>query len=538
MKRKRLKNSNRLNYLFEEFSQRINKNNLFCFQSYQYGHIKLQRIHNYCEKHGFILNHSTINTIQKSFANMITSTFDYGIGEPKSNNKITDIKLQLTHVNALPSRSEQGIFIIIELGNLIEDVRYNLVSLLGRQIPSYDILHSQGYNLAEQIRKSNGTVLLDELAIGLKDFLEQISLNEKLPRSLQLGLLLHFPIKQNELNHAEILSWSSRFNCPDLLNHDFIKLFHQSIKQYILYYDINLIACIQESVAALISVAFEYPNTLISLIFNHTFQLSFVEDTEILRSKNIFQQFELRALYQTILSFNFQFIHSNKSIKSHALFQTLLTPIDIYVMNKLNVNYFDIFTCDSCLLEIIRLLIIELCIHEQLLPYILLSKSKLYEHGSICLKFVSYILQGKYSKLKPYLNKLGLKKIKKYTLIHMEYICHIIIRRSTRILSCLIACLSDRYNEENLTIAIDSYLYRLCPIYQIYIHHDIEYLRKPWITMFHFVNATNKSYLGSAAVMGLQKTQKAMINQDDNISHLYVRKKRHQRTESTKLSYS
>ncbi|CAF3217168.1 unnamed protein product, partial [Rotaria sp. Silwood2] len=320
MKRKRLKNSNRLNYLFEEFSQRINKNNLFCFQSYQYGHIKLQRIHNYCEKHGFILNHSTINTIQKSFANMITSTFDYGIGEPKSNNKITDIKLQLTHVNALPSRSEQGIFIIIELGNLIEDVRYNLVSLLGRQIPSYDILHSQGYNLAEQIRKSNGTVLLDELAIGLKDFLEQISLNEKLPRSLQLGLLLHFPIKQNELNHAEILSWSSRFNCPDLLNHDFIKLFHQSIKQYILYYDINLIACIQESVAALISVAFEYPNTLISLIFNHTFQLSFVEDTEILRSKNIFQQFELRALYQTILSFNFQFIHSNKSIKSHALF--------------------------------------------------------------------------------------------------------------------------------------------------------------------------------------------------------------------------
>ncbi|CAF2585620.1 unnamed protein product [Rotaria sp. Silwood2] len=120
----------------------------------------------------------------------------------------------------------------------------------------------------------------------------------------------------------------------------------------------------------------------------------------------------------------------------------------------------------------------------------------------------------------------------------MEYICHIIIRRSTRILSCLIACLSDRYNEENLTIAIDSYLYRLCPIYQIYIHHDIEYLRKPWITMFHFVNATNKSYLGSAAVMGLQKTQKAMINQDDNISHLYVRKKRHQRTESTKLSYS
>jgi hypothetical protein len=172
MTSKRLKNFNHSNDFFEEFSQRINKKSFFCFQSYQYNQIKLERIHNYCEKHGFILNHSTINMIQKSLTNMIKSAFDYDIEE---NEKITDIKLQLTHVNALPSRTEQGIFIIIELGNLIEDVRYSLVSLLGKTIPSYDILHSQGYNLAEQIRKSSGTLLLDHLAIGLKDFLEQVS---------------------------------------------------------------------------------------------------------------------------------------------------------------------------------------------------------------------------------------------------------------------------------------------------------------------------------------------------------------------------
>lgn len=246
----------------------------------------------------------------------------------------------------------------------------------------------------------------------------------------------------------------------------------------------------QESVAALISVAFEYPNVLISMIFNHKFQLSFVEDIETLRSKNLFQGIHLRALYQTILSLDFQHIQSKKSIKSHALFQTLLTSIDLHVLCQLNVNYLDVFTCDSCLSEIIRLLIIELCIHENLLPFSLWSTSNLMKHGSICLKFISYLLKGKYSKLKPYLNKLGMTKS---NLIYMEYICRIVIRRSTQILSCLIACLSDRYNEENLTIAIDSYLYRSCPIYQIYMQHDMEYLRKPWITMFHFVNPTNKS---------------------------------------------
>jgi hypothetical protein len=110
--------------------------------------------------------------IQKSFSSMITSAFD---NEIKENEKPSDIKLQLTHVNALPSRTEQGIFLIIELGNLIEDIRYSLVQLLGKQIPSYEILHSRGYNLDEQIRLSNGCILLDHLAIGLKEFLEQVN---------------------------------------------------------------------------------------------------------------------------------------------------------------------------------------------------------------------------------------------------------------------------------------------------------------------------------------------------------------------------
>ncbi len=176
MKNKHLKKSNHTNYLYEEFSQRINKISFSCFQSSQYNQIKFQRIHNYCKKHGFILDHSTINMIQKSFSNIITSAFDYNIEE---NENKTDIKLQLTHVNALPSRTEQGIFLIIELGNLIEDVRYSLVLLLGKQVPSYQILHSRGYNLAEQIRQSHGYLLLDQLAIGLKEFLEQVNCKRK-----------------------------------------------------------------------------------------------------------------------------------------------------------------------------------------------------------------------------------------------------------------------------------------------------------------------------------------------------------------------
>ncbi len=172
MTSKHSKKSNHSNYLYEEFSQRINKTSFICFPSYRYNQNKFKRIHNYCKQHGFLLDHLTIDMIQKSFSSMITSAFD---NEIKENEKRSDIKLQLTYVNALPSRTEQGIFLIIELGNLIEDIRYSLVQLLGKQIPSYEILHSRGYNLDEQIRFSNGCILLDHLAIGLKEFLEQVN---------------------------------------------------------------------------------------------------------------------------------------------------------------------------------------------------------------------------------------------------------------------------------------------------------------------------------------------------------------------------
>lgn len=498
---------NHSNYLYDEFIQRINRKSLICLPSYQYNTIKFQRIHHYCRKHGFIFDSSTVNTIQKSLSNIFNSSLN---DQMKRTDSRKNVQFKPTHVHALPNRNEQGLFLIIELGNPIEDVRYSLILLLGKHVPSHQILHSQGYNLPEEIRCSHGLTLLEHLAFDLKEFLDQvhqpiddqkkktnrsvfqIPVDCKLPRSLSLGLLIRFPFQQNELNHVQILSWSARFHCPDLLDCDLINLLQQSLDRHVLTYQIQITACVEENVAALISVAFEYPNTFLSLIFKEQFQFSFVEDTELLRQSDQFHGFS-----RTILSLNFRYLHSNRSIESHALFQTLLTSIDTSIMHQLNVNYFDIFTCDICLVEIIRLLIVQLCRDEELFHEHQWRKSKLIIQGSLNLKFLSYLLQRKYSALKSYLNELGLKGMRRIDLIYLEYISHLIIRRSTQILSCFIVCFADRYNRENLTIAIESHLYRLCPIYRLYLHREIEYLCKRWITMFHFVYSSNKSYVRS-----------------------------------------
>ena len=179
MKSNQLKNPTGLHQLYERFAQRLERRYIFCLQASQRSQAKLRRIERYCEQHGFIFSRSTINMIRTSLSTMMTSAFDNAIEQNSSavvqQEKTIDIHLQLTHVNALPSRTERGIFLVIELGNDSEDVRYSLVSLLGKQIPSYDILHSRGYDLPESIRRSRDMILLDRLAIGLKDFLNEVS---------------------------------------------------------------------------------------------------------------------------------------------------------------------------------------------------------------------------------------------------------------------------------------------------------------------------------------------------------------------------
>ena len=165
---------NRLHKLLQRLQKQRSK---LCLCSLSNDDNKLILLEKYCQHHGLIWNRSTINMIRTSLSTMIRSAFHEHVDNDKNNisSRTTDgISFRLTDVNALPSRTEHGIFIILELANSIEDVRYSLVLLLGKQTPSYEILHSRGYDLPESIRKSSGTILLDQLAHGLSEFLDEV----------------------------------------------------------------------------------------------------------------------------------------------------------------------------------------------------------------------------------------------------------------------------------------------------------------------------------------------------------------------------
>ncbi|CAF0988216.1 unnamed protein product [Didymodactylos carnosus] len=551
--------------LYDKFRERLEQKTLFCFPIYRHSQQSLRSIHQFLVRHGFVWNRTLIDMLKRSLSNSLIHAFNYEILQQThhtdSNTTVNlkqpqplhhysllpsqvDLRIQLTHVNALPARTERGLFIVLEIGRIDEDVRYSIVSLLGKQTPSYDIVLSRGSNLPKHIRESDGEILFDHLASGLNDFLLQIPTNEQIPMSLQMGLLFHFPITQLELDHAELRSWSGRFNCPDIIGRDIVQCLRTSIEKYVQNYQINITACINESVAALISVAVENPNTLISLVFERFFSVSFAEDVEILKIKKILTQTQSRALYRTVISIDFDELRPGTLQTSDALYQSILTSYDIYIMRQFNVNYIEVLTVDSCLLEMIRLIILESCIRGYLLKFHIWSVSKLNSIGCISVEFIRYLLMDSSKHLKPLLKQIGISHVSKLNLILMEYICHVIIRRASQVLSCMTVSLSDRAKEEDITIAIDSTVYRSCPVFRVYMQYETEGLCNKWVTRHRFITATDKCYLGPAAVMGLQKTQKALMIRDE-ISRNYMikrirsrrRLKTNSRTHRTELRY-
>ena len=165
MNESRSRASTRISYLLEEFSQRLNKKRLFCFPTDPSDRMKLERVHGHCQQHGFIFTQSTIQMIRRSLSTlMVDETSDQPV----------ETRFHLAHVNGLPNRIEQGLFLVIELGHRHEDVRYSLVSLLGKRIPAYEIVHSRGSMLPKTVRNSRGTILLDQLAIGLRQFFDEV----------------------------------------------------------------------------------------------------------------------------------------------------------------------------------------------------------------------------------------------------------------------------------------------------------------------------------------------------------------------------
>jgi hypothetical protein len=158
MKERRSRASARISYLLEEFSQRLDRKRLFCFPADQSDRMKLERIHHHCQQHGFIFNHSTIQMIRRSLSTIMPDETH----SRSSLDRSVETGFHLAHVSGLPDRIEQGLFLVIELGHRKEDV------------PAYEIVHSRGAMLLKTIRNSRGTVLVDQLAIGLRQFLDEV----------------------------------------------------------------------------------------------------------------------------------------------------------------------------------------------------------------------------------------------------------------------------------------------------------------------------------------------------------------------------
>lgn len=345
--------------------------------------------------------------------------------------------------------------------------------------------------LSERTRNRSVRVVLKNW-ISIEENLFKIRWRVEVLSTIEIGILVNFRTKQNQLNEGEAIDWPRRLKFTSGSNRNFVEVLRKFLEIRVKSFRWSILTCVEENVASLISVAFDYPNTFVSMNFTDDFRVSFVENLENFRSKQFSQQKTLRALRRTIFSIDFSRSAPNKF---ESILRTICTSIEDSLFYNFRENFIEFFVSDRFLIETFRIFLVESISDGKMFELKIGPNSILTRTGAFHLQAFAFLLRANFSGFKKKFSYFFVTKIQRIDFILMTFLAQTLIRRSAQILSSFIVSLADRYNEENLTIALDSFLYRSAPIYRTFIRQEIQRLRKPWITEFHFVLPTDKFYV-------------------------------------------
>ena len=163
---------------------------------------------------GLILDRPTLERVREVFRKEIELGLKYGLEK-------SSVQMETTYVTQLLRGTESGKFLALDLGST--NFRVLLISLSGGRILSEEVRH---FSVATETRLGPGRELFSFLADCIKTFLTDLGLLEE---SLSLGFTFSFPLVQESLVAARLVSWTKSFNCPGVEGEEVVGLLQAAI---------------------------------------------------------------------------------------------------------------------------------------------------------------------------------------------------------------------------------------------------------------------------------------------------------------------
>ncbi|KAL0608331.1 Hexokinase-3 [Plecturocebus cupreus] len=156
------------------------------------------------------------------------------------------VRMLPTYVGSTPHGTEQGDFVVLELGATGASLRVLWVTLTGIEGHRVEP-RSQEFVIPQDVMLGAGQQLFDFAAHCLSEFLDAQPVSKQ---DLQLGFSFSFPCHQTGLDRSTLISWTKGFRCSDVEGQDVVQLLRDAIQRQGAY-NIDVVAVVNDTVGTM-----------------------------------------------------------------------------------------------------------------------------------------------------------------------------------------------------------------------------------------------------------------------------------------------
>ncbi|XP_073088701.1 hexokinase-3 isoform X6 [Manis javanica] len=156
------------------------------------------------------------------------------------------VRMLPTYVGSIPHGTEEGDFVVLELGATGASLRVLWVTLTGTEGHSMQP-QSQEFVIPQEVMLGPGQQLFDFAACCLSKFLDTLPVGNQ---GLQLGFSFSFPCHQTGLDRSTLISWTKGFRCSGVEGQDVVQLLRDAIQRQGAY-NIDVVAVVNDTVGTM-----------------------------------------------------------------------------------------------------------------------------------------------------------------------------------------------------------------------------------------------------------------------------------------------
>ncbi|EDW66940.1 hexokinase type 1 [Drosophila virilis] len=419
-----------------------------------------------------------------SIRNSMTRELLNGLG--RDTHDRSSIPCYLSYVQHLPTGRERGRFLALEMWPT--NCRIMLVKF-GSEKDIY--MSSKCVIVPHTIAASRGTTLFNFLAQNIAVFVREKKVEKD---NLPMGIAFAFALNKLSLDVGILVSWTKGYGAQGAVGKNVVQLLRNALDEY-KDISINLNSIINIAAGSLMALSWSQTNCKMGLIIGTVTNAAYVE-----------QSVECE-MYEGDASVPLMIINTEwNNFGSNGHLDFIRTEFDKIVdaeSNNPGKRYYEKCISTLYLGELVRLIIVRL-----------MNMGVIFREHNLDYMGIQWKMEMKsimaidsdppdvYVKAQEVMDKFRMRNCQERDLATLRFICQTVSTRSAKLVAAGVACLINRMNYANISIAVDGGIYRLYPRYQEVLNKHAAALINPDLK-FEITIAQDSPGVGAAIVAGL-----------------------------------